>query len=54
MAELTGTLAAHRKRLGEIAGVLARSGLASWLPRGSGLLDAGVLHKLRVKPSTQG
>jgi ubiquinone biosynthesis protein len=47
MAELTGTLIAHRKRLGEVAGVLARNGLAAWVPRGSGLLDASTLQKLR-------
>ena len=47
MAELTGTLIAHRKRLGEVALVLARNGLAAWVPRGSGLLDAKVLQKLR-------
>jgi ubiquinone biosynthesis protein len=47
MAELTGTLIAHRKRLGEVASILARNGLAAWIPRGSGLLDAGMMQKLR-------
>ena len=47
MAELTGTLIAHRKRLGEVAGILARNGLAAWIPRGSGLLDASTFQKLR-------
>ncbi len=47
MAELSGTLIAHRKRLGEIATILARNGLAAWVPRGSGLVDPGVLQKLR-------
>ena len=47
MAELTGTLIAHRKRLGEVAAILARNGLAAWIPRGSGLLDAGAFQKLR-------
>ena len=46
MAELTGTLIAHRKRLGEIAGVLAGNGLAAWVKRGSGLLDARALQKV--------
>lgn len=49
MAELTGTLIRHRKRLGEVAGVLARNGLAAWVPPGDGLLDAGVLKKLRAQ-----
>jgi ubiquinone biosynthesis protein len=43
---LTGTLIRHRRRLGEIAGILTRNGLAAWVPRGAGLLDAGVLKKL--------
>jgi ubiquinone biosynthesis protein len=47
MAELTGTLIAHRKRLAEVAAILARTGLAAWIPRGSGLLDAGTFQKLR-------
>ena len=47
MAELTGTLIAHRKRLAEVAGILARNGLAAWIPRGSGLLDANTFQKLR-------
>jgi ubiquinone biosynthesis protein len=47
MAELTGTLIAHRKRLGEVAAILARNGLAAWIPRGSGLLDGGTMQKLR-------
>ena len=53
MAELTGVLLGHRKRLGEVAGVLTRNGLAAWVARGSGLLDVPMLHKLRdqvVKP----
>jgi hypothetical protein len=49
VAELTGTLIRHRKRLGEVAGVLARNGLAAWVPPGDGLLDAGVLKKLRAQ-----
>jgi ubiquinone biosynthesis protein len=47
MGELSGTLIAHRKRLGEVAAVLARNGLAAWVPRASGLLDTGVLERLR-------
>src|SRR5262245_27845826 len=47
MAELTGALIVHRHRLGEVAGILARNGLAAWVPRGAGLLDAGVLQRLR-------
>jgi ubiquinone biosynthesis protein len=47
MAELTGTLIAHRKRLGEVAAILARNGLAAWIPRGSGLLDTATMQKLR-------
>jgi ubiquinone biosynthesis protein len=46
MAELTGTLIVHRKRLEEIASVLVRNGLAAWVPRGSGLLDSSVMQKL--------
>lgn len=47
MAELTGALIAHRRRLGEVARILARNGLAAWVPRGSGLIDAGTWEKLR-------
>ena len=47
MAELTGALIVHRRRLGEVARVLARNGLASWVPRGSGLIDQGTWEKLR-------
>ena len=37
MTEVTGTLLKHRKRLNEIAGALARHGLAAWAARGSGI-----------------
>jgi ubiquinone biosynthesis protein len=47
VAELTGALIVHRRRLGEVARVLARNGLASWVPRGSGLIDQGTWEKLR-------
>ena len=47
MAELTGELIVHRRRLGEVARVMARNGLASWVPRGSGLIDAGLWQELR-------
>jgi ubiquinone biosynthesis protein len=46
MAELTGTLIVHRKRLGEVARVLGRNGLATWLERAPGLLDAKTQQKL--------
>jgi ubiquinone biosynthesis protein len=56
MAELTGTLIAHRKRLGEVADVLVRNGLESWVAHGSDLLDAPALRKLRdhvVRPGVE-
>ena len=56
MAELTGTLIAHRKRLSEIAAVLVRNGLETWVTRESGLLDAAALRKLRdhvVRPGVE-
>ena len=40
MADVTTTLIKHRKRLNEIARVLARHGLAAWAARGAGI--AGV------------
>jgi ubiquinone biosynthesis protein len=43
---LPGTLFAHRKRIEEIASVLALNGLGLWALRGSGLLDHGVLQEL--------
>src|SRR4029453_11576190 len=46
MAELTGTLIVHRKRLGEVARVLERNGLATWLERAPGLLDPKTQQKL--------
>lgn len=46
MAELTGALIVHRRRLGEVARVLARNGLAAWVPRGAGLIDSGTWHRL--------
>jgi ubiquinone biosynthesis protein len=46
MAELTGTLIVHRKRLGEVARVLARNGLATWLERAPGLVDAKTQQRL--------
>jgi ubiquinone biosynthesis protein len=46
MAKLTGTLLVHRKRLDEIARVLARDGLAAWVQRGSGLVDSAVMQRL--------
>ena len=56
MAELTGTLIAHRKRLSEVAAVLVRNGLETWVTRESGLLDAAALRKLRdhvVRPGVE-
>ena len=48
MAELSGTLIAHQRACGEVALILARNGLAAWVQRGSGLLDAKALgQKLR-------
>src|SRR5689334_3849642 len=46
MAKLTGTLLVHRKRLDEVARVLARNGLAAWVQRGSGLVDSRVMQRL--------
>ena len=45
MADVTGTLLKHRKRLNEIAGALARHGLAAWAARGGGI--AGLAPSLR-------
>jgi ubiquinone biosynthesis protein len=50
MADVTGTLLKHRKRLNEIAGALARHGLAAWAARGGGIaglapIDA-VVHRV--------
>jgi ubiquinone biosynthesis protein len=39
MAEVSGALLHHRKRLSEIAGILARHGLADWAARGSAIAD---------------
>jgi ubiquinone biosynthesis protein len=49
MTDITGTLLKHRKRLNEIAGALARHGLAAWAARGGGIaglppIDALVHH----------
>ena len=52
MAELTGTLIAHRKRLEEIAAVLVRNGLGPGSPRGSGLLDARRCRSCAITSST--
>jgi ubiquinone biosynthesis protein len=41
VAELTATMLKHRQRLREVAGVLARNGLAAWAERGEGLADIG-------------
>jgi ubiquinone biosynthesis protein len=46
MAEVTGTLLKHRKRLNEIAGALARHGLAAWAARGGGIAGLAPIENL--------
>jgi len=46
MTDVTGTLLKHRKRLNEIAGALARHGLAAWAARGSGLAGLAPIDTL--------
>jgi hypothetical protein len=46
MAEMTATLLKHRKRLREVAEVLARHGLAAWAARGAGLAGISPVDKL--------
>jgi ubiquinone biosynthesis protein len=46
VAELSRTLLSHRARLNEIAGVLARHGLASWAARGSRIADIPPVERL--------
>jgi ubiquinone biosynthesis protein len=41
VAEVTASMLKHRQRLREVAGVLARNGLAAWAARGEGLADIG-------------
>ena len=46
MADVTGTLLKHRKRLNEIAGALGRHGLAAWAARGSGIASFAPIENL--------
>jgi ubiquinone biosynthesis protein len=46
MTDVTGTLVKHRKRLNEIARVLVRHGLASWVARGEGIAGLEPVEKL--------
>ena len=46
MTDVTGTLLKHRKRLNEIAGALARHGLAAWRRRGGGIADFAPIENL--------
>ena len=46
MADVTGTLLKHRKRLNEIAGALARHGLATWAARGGGIAGLAPIENL--------
>ena len=46
MADVTGTLLKHRKRLNEIAGALGRHGLAAWAARGSGIASFTPIENL--------
>ena len=46
MADVTGTLLKHRKRLNEIAAALARHGLAAWAARGGGIAGLAPIENL--------
>ena len=46
MADVTGTLLKHRKRLNEIAAAMARHGLASWAARGGGIAGLTPIENL--------
>ena len=46
MADVTGTLLKHRKRLNEIAGALVRHGLAAWAARGGGIAGLTPIENL--------
>ena len=46
MADVTGTLLKHRKRLNEIAAAMARHGLASWAARGGGIAGLAPIENL--------
>jgi ubiquinone biosynthesis protein len=46
MADVTGTLLKHRKRLNEIAGALGRHGLAAWAARGGGIVGFAPIENL--------
>ena len=46
MADVTGTLMKHRKRLNEIAAALARHGLATWASRGGGIAGLAPIETL--------
>ena len=46
MADVTGTLLKHRKRLNEIAGALGRHGLAAWAARGGGIAGLAPIETL--------
>lgn len=50
MADVTGTLLKHRRRLNEIAEALARHGLAAWAGHGSGIAglapDEHLVHRI--------
>jgi ubiquinone biosynthesis protein len=55
MAEVSGVLLHHRKRLSEIAGVLVRHGLADWATRGSAIADVPSVDRMvrRVVPAEE-
>jgi ubiquinone biosynthesis protein len=46
MADVTSTLLKHRTRLNEIAGALARHGLAAWAARGGGIAGLAPIENL--------
>jgi len=46
LAEVAATLRTHHRRLNEIAGVLARHGLASWAARGAGIAGVSPVEHL--------
>ena len=48
MADVTGTLLKHRKRLNEIAGALARHGLAAWAARAAVASPTSYINLRRV------
>jgi len=49
MTHITGTLIVHRKRLGEIANVLGRNGLAAWAQRSPELVDSRVMKRITTR-----